>query len=67
MQFDSEMLCVQNTFLANLFSLQNILCKNCCVYKTFFVTLQPISKFICKEHTKIYILWMLYLSTIKSY
>lgn len=24
MQFDSEMLCVQNTFLTNLFSLQNI-------------------------------------------
>ena len=39
MQFDSEMLCVQNTFLTNLFSLQNILCKNCCAYKTFFVIL----------------------------
>ena len=26
MQFDSEMLCVQNTFLTNLFSLQNIFC-----------------------------------------
>jgi hypothetical protein len=68
MQFGSKVLCTTNTFFNKIvFSTKHFYTKIVAHIKHFFVTLQPISKFICSKHTKIYILWMLYLSTIKSY